>query len=187
MNCPAADHPGRVRQLQTAEPIRENLIHNAAAEPCRGGRLLIDRQLPALHILSAMIAGAVKEDGTAVLPEQPKPVPHQFRLRRCGKDTRKTITIAVLAGAGEFQFCRLTGKFPLRYQNTAGPALPAEGTDGLRHGGTTGDSAVGLFAGFTAGIKHKGIKHGKPPGAEVENQGISWFSGTMETVSSRLK
>ena len=78
---PAVSHQtGGVREGETAEAIREDLIDHTAAEPGRCGALFIDGQLPALNLPSLLPAGLIQQGRGAIGADQAEMIPEQLRF-----------------------------------------------------------------------------------------------------------
>ena len=89
-------------------------------------------------------------------------IPEQLRLCGGGEDAGEAGTLAVHSLRQKLHLDLFTGKFPPRHQDTAGIAIPGEGTDMKCNTAAAGGSTVGGFAEFAAGIEYKGVTHGKP-------------------------
>lgn len=169
---PVPDHPARVRYRQTAEPVGEDLIAHAAAEPVRRrAGIVVNRQLPAGETVFA--------PGKAVLPEpedapvrafKPEAVPDQFRRVRCAQCTGEVIAVG-----GERDCVILPGELKPRHELRRGVILPSEQAEG-----NFSAADRGAEGGFTLGIS--GIKSHKSP------QEMSVFSPMIAVpISSREK
>ena len=78
---PAVSHQtGGVREGKTAEAVREDLIDHTAAKPQRGGRFLVDGELPALDLPGLLPAGLIQQGRGAIGADQAEMVPEQLRL-----------------------------------------------------------------------------------------------------------
>ena len=88
-------------------------------------------------------------------------IPEQLRLCGGGEDAGEAGTLTVHSLRQKLHLDLFTGKFPPRHQDTAGIAIPGEGTDMKHNIAAAGDGTVGLFAELTAGVEHKGITHGR--------------------------
>ena len=78
-------HGGHVRHGHPTEPVGEDLIGDALAEPLRRGRVLVHRQLPAYQLLRRVLHAVFAEPNQmAVAVRQPEGVPAQVGLRRGG-------------------------------------------------------------------------------------------------------
>ena len=159
---PTVSHQtGGVREGKTAEAVREDLIDHTAAKPQRGGRFLVDGELPALDLPGLLPAGLIQQGRGAIRADQAEMIPEQLRLCGGGEDAGEAGTLTVHSLRQQLYPDLFTGKFPPRHQDTAGIAIPGEGTDMKHDLAAARDSAKGLFTELTAGVEHKGITHGR--------------------------
>ena len=93
---PAVSHQtGGVREGKAAEAIREDLIDHTAAKPQRGGRFLVDGELPALGCAIVPPAGAVEHAGGTIRAKQAEIIPDQLRLLGNGENAGKAGAVSV--------------------------------------------------------------------------------------------
>ena len=161
MDPPVPHEPRRVRNVQPAIAVWEDLIRHALAKPGGGMRFLVNGELPGDNLPLAAVPGFVQETAGAVVPPEAEPVPHQLRRLKGKKGEGEAGPVLLKAGEGHFRLHLVPGKLPPDDDGAVGESLPGEGTAGKGPSLSAGKGAVGLLALSVAGVKDGRCVHGK--------------------------
>ena len=170
MNPAAAYHAGAVRNGETAESVRKNLVGDTLSKPWGRRSFFIYGQLPGIHKTVAPVTGAVQNAAGAVIPPKPKVVPDQIRLLRNGEFCGKTGSLSLKGGPGKFHLLLVSGKFSAKNNRAVGKTLGGQGTAAKSYGPAAGHGAEGRLTEAVAGIKNKRFAHEKTPRFKMEGE-----------------
>jgi hypothetical protein len=156
-----SNEPRRVREVQTAVAVREDLIGHPLAEPGGGAALLIDGELPGNGVPRAAVAGLVQKTAGAVVPPEAEPVPRQLRRLEGDKGEGKDGPVFLKAGKGQLRLHLVPGKLPADDDGTVGEPLAGEGAAGEGPLLPAEEGAIGLLVPGIAGVEDGRCVHGK--------------------------
>ena len=156
-----SNKPRRVREVQTAVAVREDLIGHPLAEPGGGAALLIDGELPGNGVPRAAVAGLVQKAAGAVVPPEAEPVPRQLRRLEGDEGEGEDGPVLLKAGKGQLRLHLVPGELPADDDGAVGEPLAGEGAAGEGPLLPAEEGAIGLLVPGIAGVEDGRCVHGK--------------------------